>query len=60
MRALGYAGTGLELAQKTIDLYYNSQFQPSNLTDSEIFSLDNYPASGFKSITPEKFFALNS
>ena len=60
MRTLGYIGTGLEFAQKTIDLYYNSQFQPSNLTDSEIYSLDNYPASGFKSITPEKFFALNS
>ena len=61
MQVLGMALTGLEFAQKSIDLYYDNQFQPPNTTDSEILSLDNFPTGmGHQSITPEKFFALNS
>ena len=56
----GLVVAGIIGAQDSIDLYYNNNYQPSNLTDSEILSLTNYPNGGFSDISVEKFFTLNS
>ena len=52
--------TGLEMAQASLDLYYSQGFMPPDTTSGEIWALQNEDASQYGSISPTRFFVLNS